>query len=586
MNAVLLYYIKVNLALALFYGAYRILFRNDTFFQLRRYTLLGMYLVAFLYPATDISGWLSRQSCLEDVVSYYASIIRPAVYEKEAIEVSLTGEESAGEMPATATEHWTATGGRGLSLLYGTGVALLSFRCLMELTAIFRTRFRCRKKRIEGIPVYILPKPGEPYSFLQWIFIHTPSYTPRLLKEILAHEVTHVRQYHSIDVILGECIAVACWMNPFAWLLKQEISINHEHIADRQVIRSGYDKKTYQYHLLRLVHLPPAAAKLYNRFSMLPLKKRITMLNKRRTNSAKAIKYLALIPLASGLLILSNIDAMARIAPEKPAQDAVETIAPAAIPVPPDDEVYTVVDKMPQFPGGENELFKFIARGIKYPVEAQEKGLQGRVIVSFIVEKDGSLSDIKVMREGDPVLGQEAVRVIRSMPKWTPGETKSQPVRVRYTLPVEFRLVPPGASTETPPPPPPVSSTDKAGVTVVGYAKTPQEKSDSEDHNEVFTVVEKMPRFPGGEKALFDFINSHIQYPKEAKEKGIQGIVVVSYIVEKDGSLTHFNIVRGVDPALDQEAVRILKSMPVWEPGEQKGLKVRVKYTMPFKFKF
>lgn len=169
------------------------------------------------------------------------------------------------------------------------------------------------------------------------------------------------------------------------------------------------------------------------------------MLNKRRTRSVGKVKYLALLPLAAGLLLVNNIDAMARVVNEKVVAiiqpKPVETVA-APVAVTPDDEsqVFTVVEEMPKFPGGQGALLEFLANNIQYPAEAKQNGTQGRVSTCFIVEKDGSISNVEILRSVSPALDAEAVRVIKAMPKWEPGKQRGQAVRVKYTVPVTFRL--------------------------------------------------------------------------------------------------------------------------------------------------
>ena len=169
------------------------------------------------------------------------------------------------------------------------------------------------------------------------------------------------------------------------------------------------------------------------------------MLNKKRTRSVGKVKYLALLPLAAGLLLVNNIDAMARVVNEKVAAiiqpKPVETVV-APVAVTPDDEsqVFTVVEEMPKFPGGQGALLEFLANNIQYPAEAKQNGTQGRVSTCFIVEKDGSISNVEILRSVSPALDAEAVRVIKAMPKWEPGKQRGQAVRVKYTVPVTFRL--------------------------------------------------------------------------------------------------------------------------------------------------
>lgn len=439
-TSILPYFLKVNLALAILYICYRLLFRNDTFFRLRRAVLLSVYLIAFLYPLLDISIWLSTRESVTEIVNYYSTIL------------PLKAVVAADDTPLSTEADWLTIAESYMLLIYLAGITLLFLRCIIELFTVIRLRLRSPKQLINGTTIYVLPSQEEPYSFFGWIFASPESHTPPALEEILVHEKTHVRQLHSIDVVLSEIVCILCWINPFAWLLKKEISSNHEYLADEQVMLAGYNKKEYQYHLIGLEHPEMAIAKLYNNFSVLPLKKRITMLNKKRTGRVGKVKYLTLLPLAAGLLLLNNIDAMARIVSRQttvpvPAEKTMIAPAPEAVsvevatPLPPDDDkVYEVAEVMPEYPGGQGELLKFLARNIKYPEESVKNKEEGRVQIAFIVNKDGSISDVKVLKNTTPLLDAEAIRITKSMPNWTPGKDKGKVVRVAYTVPVTFRL--------------------------------------------------------------------------------------------------------------------------------------------------
>lgn len=439
-TSILPYFLKVNLALAILYICYRLLFRNDTFFRLRRAVLLSVYLIAFLYPLLDISIWLSTRESVTEIVNYYSTIL------------PLKTVVAADDTPLSTEADWLTIAESYMLLIYLAGITLLFLRCIIELFTVIRLRLRSPKQQINGTTLYVLPSQEEPYSFFGWIFASPESHTPQALEEILVHEKTHVRQLHSIDVVLGEIVCILCWINPFVWLLKKEISSNHEYLADEQVMLAGYNKKEYQYHLIGLEHPEMAIAKLYNNFSVLPLKKRITMLNKKRTGRVGKVKYLTLLPLAAGLLLLNNIDAMARImnrqasvpAPVQRTEVIPEpetTPAEIAVPLPPeDDKVYEVVEVMPEFPGGQSELLKYLARNIKYPAESFKNKEEGKVQMAFIVNKDGSISDVRVLKSATPALDAEAIRVIKSMPTWTPGKNKGKAVRVSYTAPIYFKI--------------------------------------------------------------------------------------------------------------------------------------------------
>lgn len=215
------------------------------------------------------------------------------------------------------------------------------------------------------------------------------------------------------------------------------------------------------------------------------------------------------------------------------------------------EQVFRVVEVMPKFPGGDAELLKFIAKNVKYPQESQNKGEQGRVICSFVVTKDGTLTNYKVIRGISPALDQEAVRVLQMMPRWTPGTQRGEPVAVKYTVPITFRL------------------------------KSPVEEA----KEETLTVVDVMPQYPGGDRELLKFIAQSIKYPTDAQEAGVQGRVICSFVVDKKGNIVEPKIIRGIDPSLDAEALRVIGMMPRWTPGRQDGKAVRVLYTVPITFR-
>ena len=225
-------------------------------------------------------------------------------------------------------------------------------------------------------------------------------------------------------------------------------------------------------------------------------------------------------------------------------------------------EVFLAVEEQPMFPGGMEAMMKFLQENIKYPAQAQSNGVQGRVIVQFVVNKDGSVSNDTVVRSVDPLLDAEALRVVRAMPNWIPGKQKGEPVRVRFTLPVTFRL--------------------DGGVSTKKANQTTETVTTGD---EVFNVVEEMPIYLGGHEALMKYIQQNVKYPKEAQEKGVQGRVLVQFVVEKDGSITDAKILKSVDPQLDAEALRVVNAMPDWTPGKQKGEPVRTRFTLPVTFR-
>jgi TonB family protein len=548
------YFLKVNIAFALFYAFYRLFFYKDTFFKLRRSVLLICFGLAILYPLLNIQEWMKGQESISGVILMYSTM--------------LPGVEITAD-PVVAMD-WRRIFRMIAGVFYWMVVAMLFFRFIMQLGSIFWLALKSKRMVIDGEKVYVPDKPSGPFSFFRMIFLYPGIHSRKEIAEILTHERTHASQLHSIDVLISECICIVCWINPFVWLLKREVRHNLEYLADNMVLQSGFDCKSYQYHLLGLTYFNQAAANLYNNFNVLHLKNRISMMNKKRSRAIGRTKYLIFLPLIGLLMLLSNAEAIARMTRKltaEPVAGEIEAVEAPSIPQDVQKTVYTVVDVMPRFPGGENELLKFLSTNVKYPKEAQESGVKGRVIASFVVNEDGSISDARIVKGIESSLDAEALRVIGLMPKWTPGEIKGQPVATKYTVPVTFRL---SAATG---------------------ASSPQEKREveiidnSDPKNPVYKVVEVMPRFPGGENELLKFLSTNVKYPEKAQAAGIQGRVICSFVVEKDGSLSNIKVLRGIEPLLDAEAIRVIKSMPVWTPGKVKDKPVRVLYTVPVTFR-
>ena len=221
-----------------------------------------------------------------------------------------------------------------------------------------------------------------------------------------------------------------------------------------------------------------------------------------------------------------------------------------------DEDVFYIVEDMPEFPGGEKAMKKYIANNVKYPEEAQKNEIEGKVFVSFVVGKDGNVNNASIERGVAPPIDKEALRVVNSLPNWKPGKQKGKAVNVKFTLPINFKL----------------------------DGKQSMDETTEDEEVLVFRVVDDMPEFQGGEKAMRKYIAKNVQYPVSAKEKGIEGKVFITFTVSKNGNVENAKVVRSVHSLLDKEALRVIKSMPDWNPGKQRGEKVDVEFTIPVNF--
>ena len=249
---------------------------------------------------------------------------------------------------------------------------------------------------------------------------------------ILAHERAHIHLGHSWDLLFAQWCATAQWFNPAAWLLKHELEAIHEYEADSDTLHDGFDARQYQ---LRLFEAAVGVKfnSMTNNFTNCSTKKRIIMMMKKQTSPWARMKALFMLPVAFAVVAVISCTSPR----EKKVENKTSEVAVASNE---QDEILPVADELPMFPGGMQEMIKFLQQEIKYPEEAMEKKIQGRVVVQFVVNKDGSICNDTVVRSIDPLLDAEAVRVIHSMPNWEPGKQDGQPVRVRFTMPISFKL--------------------------------------------------------------------------------------------------------------------------------------------------
>lgn len=531
----LAYFLKVNVAIVLFYAFYRLFFYKDTFFGWRRTALLCFFAVSAAVPLLNIQTWITEQEPMVAMADLYASVVLP--------ELTVGTEVAPTDWKSILSEY--------ANIAYWGIVALLMIRLIMQLAGIIRLTCRCRKIQIGNTSIHLLPKADGPFSFFHWIFIHPSSHTEEEFNEILTHEQTHARQWHSIDVIISELVCIFCWCNPFAWLMKREIRTNLEYMADARVLENGYDSKTYQYHLLGLSH-QKAAVTIYNSFNVLPLKKRIKMMNKKRTKEIGRTKYLMFLPLAALLMIVSNIETVARTT-KKIAVEVIEAVDPQT------EQPAPEVQDPQVAPQPEQDTKTVTYKG--KVVDKDGKPIQGVKILSV-----PNSTPTEVTTQADGSFEFKASPKAKLLFLYQDGNKKKGISFTDERLPKE----------------------NKTNWTIVYNEKWNEvmQSDPGTPDNPIFEVVEHMPEFTGGGMpALMEYLGKNIKYPEAAMKKGIQGRGIVQFVVEKDGSITNVKILRGVDPELDKEAVRVVSAMPKWKPGTQRGEAVRVRFTVPVMFR-
>jgi len=304
------------------------------------------------------------------------------------------------------------------NILYGGISGLFLFYFIISLGIVIR-RINLLKNPQHSV--------FQPFSFFSFIYV------PHLFSEeeqhaIVEHEKVHANQWHTIDILMAEIYKAFFWFNPLVWIMVKDIKTNHEFIADE--IASKKTKSDYEA-VLTAQFLGISINDLANNFNNELLTfKRIKMMKTQKSTLKKAMYYLLVIPtMAINFLIIGNIELYAQ------TNDADKIEAKQD-----ENGNYIIVEEMPQFKGGIDALFKYLGENVKYPPEAKNQEISGKVFISFIVDKKGKIKDVKVVRGVDPLLDNEALRVVSTMPKWKAGKHQGKKVNVLYNLPISFVL--------------------------------------------------------------------------------------------------------------------------------------------------
>ena len=432
--------ISIAIAIALLWAAYRVLFINSNRLTFNRAFLIIALGFSLILPAAGF--YIGRST--PQIVSYRQSLFQGIMLDEvvitaEGVAISTpadnVAEESAAPVVAKNRKTFDIIGLMGLIWLIGAIGAALVF--LFKLGKIVFIIIKSPKKKMPGYTAVFTGKEHGSYSFFNYAFFPDENVS----EEIVRHEMSHIAHHHSADILFVELMMIIQWFNPFIYLYKRELQSIHEYMADRDVVATGIDKQNYMMLILQQCTAVDFS-NMSNNFSFLLTKKRIKMITQNKKAKGVVIKALLTLPLFA-LLLFANCKSNGNDkSAEKKAVEATETVETQAVEtvVTDNSEVYGAVEVMPEYPGGTTAMFDFIQKNLKYPESAKDKGLEGRVFIGFVVEKDGSLSSFQVLRGVCDEIDAEAVRVLKMMPKWKPGMNEGEPVRVQYTMPFKFQL--------------------------------------------------------------------------------------------------------------------------------------------------
>jgi TonB family protein len=344
-----------------------------------------------------------------------------------------------------------------LLTVYFIGVVILSILFIIKLLKISLCIIQSSKNR-NGKYIYIkYDENMTPFSFFNYIFINADAYNEEDNARIMLHEQIHVQQRHSWDLIFVELASILLWFNPILILYKRSLQVIHEYLADHRVLQHGFEQGAYLNLLLRQLTLQNVWM-LGHHFNYLLTKNRFKMLKKNHYSKWAIAKSVYVLPFIALLLMLNckhkNQEPQTKeyqFTLENTSSDSTEEVTYEIditrgegdvenITVTKAEEPLRFVEMMPEPIGGLDAMYKFMQGELKYPAEAREKGIAGQVFLEFVVEKDGSIGNVKVVKGVHSLLDAEALRVVKMLPKWKPGTQNGKPVRCFYNIPVRFTI--------------------------------------------------------------------------------------------------------------------------------------------------
>ena len=488
----LAYAIKSAIFLSIMYIPYMLILRKESFFHFNRILLVCIMLLSLILPLCDFHSLSIENNPIQHGMT---TIILPTV--------TVGAEE---EMPVSDSINWINI----MLYIYITGMIITALWKLVQIFLLYKTIHSCVlwKDKQNGITIYCHAQDIAPFSWFNIIVISENDYQNNA-NEILCHEIGHIRHYHSLDILLVNIIETIQWWNPLSWILASSLRDVHEYEADDEVLTSGVNIKQYQMLLIRKA-VGSSSYAFANSFNHSLLKKRITMMLKSKSNPWMRTKALYIIPVATIALSVfatpelnNRVSALSETDPTAIEGKGTNNFAISQVSEPEivaakkktsemanDDKekvlyqdrmaeiikrkmqmqkaaaeahndnhkkmVFDVAEVMPEYPGGIKELMNYLSSSIKFPEKA--KDATARVIVTFVVEKDGSVADVRTVHfqseneisaEAKNALIEESERVVSDMPNWTPGKQNGEDVAVKYTLPITYRQDLPKAPKET-----------------------------------------------------------------------------------------------------------------------------------------
>lgn len=585
------YIIQMLLFQTLFLAVYDLFLQKETFFKWNRIYLLATPILSFMIPLLKLESF--QKSVPQDYMVYLPEVvINPQVF----IENSNPFETLLGIS----------------TFIFYVGMGLFFILFLVRLTKIVKLIQTSKSIKKDNYTLIVLDEKQAAFSFFNYIFINSHLLEKQDL-QIIQHELIHCKQKHTLDLLYFELLKIVLWFNPIVYVYQKRITLLHEYISDAEVVKVT-DKKTYFNKLLAETFNVENISFINQFFKHSLIKKRIVMITKEKSQKMKQLKYLLIAPLLLVMLLLSSFEDKSKEALEQvpflineilnedvilqePLSKEKETVLKSADTIIQSDDVpFAIIENAPVFPGCEgtqDELKACLKDKIANHVNdnfnssiADGLGLKAevkRIYVMFKIDKEGYITDVQA-RAAHIKLQEEAVRVISSLPKMIPGKHKGKTVNVKYALPIAFKV---GANKVD-------SEIVKRYAVEAGDNKVEWEYVKGEDVP--FAMIENVPVFPGCEgteeelktclqEKITNFVSANFN-SKVTEGLGLQsGLkrVFVMFKIDKDGNMANIQA-RAPHKKLEEEAIRVIASLPQMTPGKQEGDAVGVKYALPIAF--
>lgn len=623
MNIAVNFILESGVSLALLSLIYILFLRKETFFRLNRIFLLISITFSVLLPFLKFRVYEPQPVMLAEItVTPYRNLIEA---------VTIYGQDFSGTIVNTISSS------RIIILFYFVGLLFFLGRFIFRLIQISTFIRKNNVQQVDGVKFVSIDKDFSPFSFLRYIFLNPEKKQEKGYEKMIAHEMEHIKQGHTFDVLILELMTVLQWFNPFMWILKKVIRENHEFLADKAVLDSGMSPAQYK-HLL-LTQAVGFQLEIVNNFNSSLIKKRIQMISKISSSKYGKLKILLGLVVVFSLLTAFAFEEK-KVSFKKNDRALVLNL----------DELITrntvelqyitgVVNNSETNKAAVEKLRESYKLDYRYGIYNVSWKRNYENAVFYIDGKEASFEEMERLEN------RNAITVIGNAKELKPfiekyGERAKNGVYFVYgeieykelfnhKIPVvATNITIPGVldqyykkqlNTDSVHNEPPViinmdgkqmavsgdgveledvikllMSNDKYNIVILRETNTINlipNKLEAKKHitklkngEPVFLVVEEMPQFPGGEKGLSEYISKTVKYPEIAKENGIQGKVFVTFVVSKEGEIQEAKIARGVDASIDQEAIRVITELPKWKPAMQRGTAVNVNLTVPINF--